>query len=177
MNNMIKTFEDFVNENQNIYESIDFEQLNESFTNKELKDAIKAHGGLTKSGSRFIGDARHYGEFDLKNAKYVGYLNYETINDIRNSNCYILLYNSLNSLLKTNDGGIIVIERGGELSDKDYIEWLKKVKTRNNNWVDDEISKDPENNRFWNVAKQDVEINIKPDKNATQMRRHKHRGR
>lgn len=172
---MIKTFEDFVNENKNIYENIDFEQLNESFTNKELKDAIKAHGGLTRSGSRNIEDARFFGEFDLKNAKYVGYLNFETINDIINNNCYILLYNSLNLLLKTNDGGIIVIERGGELLDKDYTEWLKKVKTRDNNWIDDKISEDPENNRSWNVAKKNVEINVEPDKNATQMRRHKHR--
>ncbi len=175
MNNMIKTFEDFVNENQNIYENIDFEQLNESFTNKELKDAIKAHGGLTKSGSYSHEDARFYGEFDLKNAKYVGYLKSETIYDIIYNNCYILLYNSLNLLLKTNDGGIIVIEHGGELLDKDYTEWLKKVKTRDNNWIDDKISEDPENNRYWNVAKKNVEINEKPDKSATRMRRHKHR--
>ena len=175
MNNMIKTFEDFVNENQNI-ENIDFEQLNESFTNKELKDAIKAHGGLTKSGSYYYEDARYYGEFDLKNAKYVGYLKNETINDIINNNCSILLYNSLNLLLRTNDGGAIVIKHGGEVLDKDYKEWLKKVKTRNNNWIDDEISKDPENNRSWNVAKKNVEINVEPDKNATRMRRSKHRG-
>ena len=48
---MIKTFEDFLNENQNIDENIDFEQLNESFTNQELKNAIKAHGGLSKFDS------------------------------------------------------------------------------------------------------------------------------
>ena len=67
-----------------------FDILNESFTNKELKDAIKAHGGLIVNKC-INHDARtSIVDFDLKNAKFVGYLKPETVDDIYNNNCFIL---------------------------------------------------------------------------------------
>ena len=170
---MIKTFEDFLNENQNIDENIDFEQLNESFTNQELKDAIKAHGGL----SSFILDARKESDkFNLKNAKYVGYLNPEIYKDICDSGCYLIIYKSLDFILFTKDGGAIIINDGDEYLGKDYNEWVKKMKIRNNNWVEDEVSEKPENSLIMQAHKQDIRYDRhkKPDEYATSMRRYKH---
>lgn len=170
---MIKTFEDFLNENQNIDENIDFEQLNESFTNQELKDAIKAHGGLSKFDS--YNDARKLNnDFNLKNAKYLGYLKPEIFNDIIKNGCHRILFKSRDILLYTNDGGIIVVEGGDEFLGDDYNEWVKKMKIRNNNWIEDEVSEHPERDH-WSVSKRDTKYNtIKPEWNATYMRRGKH---
>ena len=170
---MIKTFEDFLNENQNIDENIDFEQLNESFTNQELKDAIKAHGGLRKFN--YFQDARmNNSKFDLKNAKYAGYLNSETYTYIVQSGCSIILFKSQDLLLYTNDGGIIVVNYGDEYLEKDHTEWIKKMKFRNNNWIEDEVSEHPESDH-WNVNKQYIRRDgVDPDRDVTFMRRRKH---
>ena len=156
-----------------IKESINYDQLNESFTNQELKDAIKAHGGLTVK--HFYDDARtSLADFDLKNAKFVGYLKPETVDDIYNNNCYILLYKSRDIILRTNDGGIILVEKGNSVLDKNYDVWVRKVKTRNNNWIEDRVRKHPEE-EYWNSSKVDIKYDsLKPEKHATYMRRSKH---
>lgn len=156
-----------------VKESINYDQLNESFTNQELKDAIKAHGGL--ADKYFYDDARtSLADFDLKNAKFVGYLKPETVNDIYNNNCYILLYKSRDIILRTNDGGIIIVEKGDGVLDKNYDVWVRKVKTRNNNWIEDIVRKHPEE-EYWNSSKRDIKYDsIKPEKHATYMRRKKH---
>jgi hypothetical protein len=61
---MIKNFEDFLNENQNIDEIIDFEQLNESFNDNKISNAINQHGGIDKRLREF--GAIHYADYDLK---------------------------------------------------------------------------------------------------------------
>jgi hypothetical protein len=150
-----------------------FDELNESFTNQELKDAIKAHGGLTVN-KHFYDDARtSLADFDLKNAKFVGYLKPETVDDIYNNNCYILLYKSRDIILRTNDGGIILVEKGNSVLDKNYDVWVRKVKTRNNNWIEDRVRKHPEE-EYWNSSKVDIKYDsLKPEKHATYMRRKK----
>lgn len=174
---MIKNFEDFVNENQNIDESIDFEQLNESFTNQELKDAIKAHGGLSKGkfNSDYTRDARKGSTyFDLKNAKYVGYLKPETISDIIDSDCYKIIFRSLDILLYTKDGGMIVVDKGDSYLDNNYREWVKKIKNRDNNWIEDEVSEHPDE-EFLNTGKRDEEYDyVTPNDDITSLRRWKH---
>ena len=161
-------------EDSSIKENLNYDQLNESFTNQELKDAIKAHGGLTTK--YFYDDARqNLADFDLKNAKFVGYLKPETVEDIYNNNCYILLYKSRDIILRTNDGGIILVEKGDSVLDKNYDVWVRKVKTRNNNWIEDRIRKYPEEDH-WNSSKRDIKYDsIKPERHATYMRRSKHK--
>ena len=155
-----------------IKETINYDQLNESFTNQELKDAIKAHGGLIVNKCTNHDARTSIVDFDLKNAKFVGYLKPETVDDIYINNCFILLYKSRDIILRTNDGGIIVVEKDD--FDKNYYAWLRKVKTRNNNWIEDIVRKYPEK-EYWNTSKRDIEYDsIEPDKDATYMRRSKH---
>jgi hypothetical protein len=93
-------------------------------------------------------------------------------NDISN-NCYILLYKSRDIILRTNDGGIILVEKGNSVLDKNYDVWVRKVKTRNNNWIEDRVRKHPEE-EYWNSSKVDIKYDsLKPEKHATYMRRKK----
>ena len=134
---MIKNYEDFINESENTINDLNI--LEESFNDKKLAEEIKKHGGLNKDMKDV--DARMHANFDLQNSKYKSYLSFEICIEIANSDCYDLLYNSINSILYTNDGGIILLSHNGH--DDDYKKWSKKIKTRNNNWRPDCFLQNP----------------------------------
>lgn len=140
MNNMIKTFEDFVNENQNIYENIDFEQLNESFNDNRISNAINDHDGIDKRLREF--GAIHYADYDLKTAKYVGYLTPETVENIDEVD---LKFELRKYLIYTNDGGAIVVSNTAKIDLANIgkrNEWEDKVSKRNANWGEEEKNKE-----------------------------------
>jgi hypothetical protein len=135
---MIKNYEDFINESENTINDLNI--LEESFTDKKLAEEIKKHGGLNKDMKDC--DARMKANFDLQNSKYKSYLSYEIRKEITDSDCFDLLYNSIHSILYTNDGGIILLSHNGY--DDDYKKWSKKIKTRNNNWRPNGFQQNPD---------------------------------
>lgn len=160
-------------QNTIIDENIDFEQINESFNNKELAEEIKKHGGL-KDSQKDMDARRNLTTFDLKNSKYSCYLNPKIVSDIYYNNAYMLLYKSKDIILYTNDGGIILIDSG---DDKDnYRKWRDKMHMRNDNWIEDRIKENPEET-FWNVNKTDDSTYRDPHSDVTGMRRFKHTNR
>jgi hypothetical protein len=135
---MIKNFEDFLNENQNIDEIIDFEQLNESFNDNKISNAINQHGGIDKRLREF--GAIHYADYDLKNAKYVGYLTPETVENIEEVS---LRFKLRKDLIYTNDGGAIVVSNTTSYNfTGKRNEWEDKVSKRNKNWGEEEKNKE-----------------------------------
>ena len=134
---MIKNYEDFLNENQNIDEIIDFEQLNESFNDNKISNAINQHGGIDKRLREF--GAIHYADYDLKNAKYVGYLTPETVENIEEVS---LRFKLRKDLIYTNDGGAIVVSNNIINFTNKRNEWEDKVSKRNKNWGEEEKNKE-----------------------------------
>ena len=171
---MLKTYEDFINESyldkkeQNLTSQ---DMLNESFNNKELAEEIKKHGGL-KNSFKDIDAREHLINFDLKNCKYSCYLNPEFVNDIYYNNAYRLLYKSIDNILYTNDGGIILIDSGDDYDE--YKKWKNKMHMRNDNWIEDRIKENPEET-FWNVNKTGDSTYKEPHSDITDMRRRKHK--
>ena len=156
---MIETFEDFLNKNQNIDESIDFEQLNESFNDNKISNAINDHNGIDKRRRRF--GAIHYADYDLKNAKYVGYLTPETVENIEEVN---LEFQLRKNLIYTNDGGAIVVSDTAKINlTNKRNEWEDKVSNRNKNWGEEEKNKE---DYKWRK-----EIYVKPNEYNTTDRR------
>ena len=147
--------------------------LNESFNNKELAEEIKKHGGL-KNSFKDIDARKHSINFDLKNCKYSCYLNPEFVNDIYINNAYRLLYKSIDNILYTNDGGIIIIDSVNDYDE--YKKWKNKMHMRNDNWIEDRIKENPEET-FWNVGKTGDSTYKEPHSDITDMRRRKHRDR
>ena len=135
---MIKNYEDFMNENQNIDEIIDFEKLNESFNDNKISNAINKHGGIDKRLRDF--GAIHYADYDLKNAKYVGYLTPETVENIEEVS---LRFKLRKDLIYTNDGGAIVVSNTTSYNfTGKRNEWQDKVSKRNKNWGEEEKNKE-----------------------------------
>jgi hypothetical protein len=156
---MIKTFEDFLNENQNIDESIDFEQLNESFNDNNITNAINDHDGIDKRRRQF--GAIHYADYDLKTARYWGYLTPETVENIEEVH---LEFQLRKNLIYTNDGGAIVVSDTSKfnLTNKRN-EWEDKVSKRNKNWGEEEKNKEE--------YKWRKEIHVRPNEFNTTDRR------
>jgi hypothetical protein len=184
---MIKKFESFVNEdcerkNDHLTkEQQNYDQLNESFTNQELKDAIKAHGGLSKLYKNI--DARtlyteQSNSFDLVNCKYCGYISQEIVEIINTEfKCNLRLwYYIYTNILFTNDGGAIIIDNGDGNLGYEHRKWIKKMKIRNNNWKEDLLNKNTgKNTKLWDKGSpEDVDDDKRPDGFDTSMRRSKH---
>lgn len=158
-----------------------FDTLNESFTNQELKDAIKAHGGLSKVYKDV--DARtsyieQSNSFDLVNCKYCGYISPEIVKIIdKEFNCNIRVwYYIYTNILKTNDGGAIIIDNGDDNWGDEHSKWIKKMKIRNNNWKEDWLNNNTgKSTRLWRKGSpEDVDYIKMPDRTYTNMRRSKH---
>ncbi len=186
---MIKKFESFVNEdcerkNDHLTkEQQKYDQLNESFTNQELKDAIKAHGGLSKTYKEF--DARYlYTEqsnsFDLVNCKYCSYISPEIVEIINTEfRCNVRLwYYICTNILLTNDGGAIIIDNGDDNFGDEHKKWIKKMKIRNNNWAEDWINDNNtgKSTRLWRKgSSENVYDYNTPNSFNTISRRQKHK--
>ena len=159
-----------------------FDTLNESFTNQELKDAIKAHGGLSKLYKDI--DARtlyteQSNSFDLVNCKYCGYISPEIVKIIdKEFKCNIRVwYYIYTNILKTNDGGAIIIDNGDDDLGDEHRKWIKKMKIRNNNWKEDWLNNNTgKSTRLWikGTSPEDVDDHKIPDRFNTSMRRSKH---
>ena len=170
------------NMNSSIKESINYEQLNESFTNQELKDAIKEHGGLSKTYKEI--DARtlyteQSNSFDLVDCKYCGYISPEIVEIINkefkcNTRVWHYIYTNI---LLTNDGGAIIIDNGDDNLGDEHRKWIKKMKIRNNNWKEDWLNNNTgKSTRLWRkgFSQEDVDDHKIPDRFNTSMRRSKH---
>ena len=165
-------FDEFVNESREEQNLTSQDMLNESFNNKELAEEIKKHGGL-KNSYKDLDARKHLINFDLKNSKYSCYLNPKFVNDIYYNNAYRLLYKSIDNILYTNDGGIIIIDSINDDYDE-YKKWKNKMHMRNDNWIEDRIKENPEED-YWDVGKTGDSTYKEPYSNATIMRRRKHR--
>lgn len=115
--------------------------INESFDNEELVRNIEYCGGLKDNTSSYRkrDDARTRAGYDLKQAKYIGYISEDTLEELIDND---LIESVRHRLLFTNDGGAIVVASKDDMNVDIDDAHRNKVYKRNKAYINGLSDKD-----------------------------------